>query len=301
VVLLTGASSQIGIFAIPRLLAAGFRVLAVSRKGRPGGYPDFEQVLWLNEAEAIEASTDCQYLLSAGPMELAQKFLTGKQTRTNSAKPFKSVIIFSSSSVESKQQSANPAERDQIQVMLELESKLKLIVQDKNIKLVIFRPTLIYGCGLDANISRLAAWIRRFGFMPVNGGASGLRQPVHADDLAAVAITALQSNEVLPRVLSVSGGDTLSYADMVARIFVAMDKPVRLVSLPQWLFVFLLNITNIFKPGNGVNSEMVRRQLLDLVFDDSQARELLDYKPRSFDPHVEDFSLPVQFPKANQA
>ena len=48
-VLVTGASGQIGVFVIPRLLAAGFTVAAVSRKGKPAGYPAFEQVEWLTE------------------------------------------------------------------------------------------------------------------------------------------------------------------------------------------------------------------------------------------------------------
>jgi NAD(P)-dependent dehydrogenase (short-subunit alcohol dehydrogenase family) len=52
-VLLAGASSQIGIFAIPRLLRAGFRVLAVSRTGRPQLYPVIEQLEWLSEADAV--------------------------------------------------------------------------------------------------------------------------------------------------------------------------------------------------------------------------------------------------------
>ena len=107
-VLLTGASSQIGIFAIPRLVDAGFRVFAVNRKGKPEFMPNFETVEWLNEADALEATKDCQYLLSAGPLELALKFL-----RVNNK--INRVVAFSSSSVETKQESANPAERSQIQ------------------------------------------------------------------------------------------------------------------------------------------------------------------------------------------
>lgn len=290
-VLLLGASSQIGVFAIPRLLAAGFRVIAVSRKGRPGAYPEFEHVQWLSEADALKASKNCQYLLSAGPMDLAKKFLLhGRQ--------FKSVCIFSSSSVESKQQSANSAERNQIQGMLKLESELGLVSQDMDFKLVIFRPTLIYGCGLDTNISRLASWVNRFGFMPVNARATGLRQPVHADDLASVAVTALFTSRVLPLVLPVSGGETLSYSDMVARIFAAMEKPVRLLRLPEWFFVLLIKLAGVFRPGTGINGEMVRRQGHDLVFDDQQTRQLLDYSPRPFFPREEDFSLPVHIVKA---
>ncbi len=157
---------------------------------------------------------------------------------------------------------------------------------------MIFRPTLIYGCGLDTNISRLANWIDRLGFIPINGKAAGLRQPVHAEDLATVALTALHCNDDLPGVLNLTGGSTLSYSDMVEQVFAALGKPARLLRLPQWLFVLLANFVSTFKPAGGINSEMVRRQQLDLVFDDRQARELLNYKPRAFAPVRQDFHLP---------
>jgi nucleoside-diphosphate-sugar epimerase len=206
--------------------------------------------------------------------------------------------VFSSSSVESKQDSDDPAERNQVREMLKLESELQILSKDMGFKLVIFRPTLIYGCGLDTNISRLASWIGRFGFIPVNGRARGLRQPVHADDLAAVAVAALFTNTALPPILAVSGGDTLSYSDMVARIFITLEKPVRLLRLPEWLFVLLVRLASIFKSARGLNSEMVRRQQVDLVFDDHQARNLLDYRPRPFSPGKNDFCMPGNFTQA---
>jgi nucleoside-diphosphate-sugar epimerase len=248
-------------------------------------YDGNERVEWLNEHQATEVAQHCRYLLSAGPLDLARQFLLAGET-------FERVVVFSSSSVETKQASGHPAERKQIQDMLSLESELGYVAEGKNLKLVIFRPTLIYGCGLDTNISRLANWIKRFGFMPVNGAATGLRQPVHADDLAAAALTALLCREDLPRVLNLCGGDTLTYADMVSRIFSAMDKPVRLLHLPQWLFVLVVNIIKVIRPGAGLHGEMVRRQCLDLVFDDRQARSLLGYKPRSFQPVAADFLPP---------
>ncbi len=302
-VLLLGASSQIGVFAIPQLLLAGFRVLAVNRKGKPEGFPDFEQVEWLNETEALQAAESCKYLLSAGPLELAKKCLTTSKNHTRhpgldpgsilkpriskdqngfrvkpgktnplaspdttpvppgtapvtpdttpvppgtapvtpglTRGPFQTAVIFSSSSVETKKKSANPTEKTQIQDILILESNIQRLAKSSGLKLVIFRPTLIYGCGLDTNISRLANWIDRYGFMPVNGKAAGLRQPVHANDLASVAITAMLSEDALPQVMFLTGGDTLSYSDMVKKIFIAMKKPTRLISLPEWLFVLL--------------------------------------------------------------
>ena len=284
-VLLIGASSQIGVFAIPRLVQAGFHVLAISRKGKPRGYPSFDSVEWLSGIKSVTRAVKYQYLLSAGPMEVAYDFLsTGG--RLNAA------VVFSSSSVESKRDSDHPVERNQMQGMLTLESDIQQVAESGDTKLVILRPTLIYGCGLDTNISRLAKWILRFGFMPVNGKAGGLRQPVHADDLASVAVSAMISDKTLPAVMTLTGGETLSYSDMVARVFTALGKPVRLLRLPEWLFVFLIDLANRFKIDSGINPEMVRRQELDLVFEDKQAHDFLDYDPRSFNPDKDDFSLP---------
>jgi len=284
-VLLTGASSQIGVFAIPRLVAAGFRVIAVSRKGRPAHFPDFEQVQWATAAIACDDARSCRYLLSAGPLDLAKRFLLACDY-------LEQAIVFSSTSVASKQASGNAAERAQIRNMQLLESELQSIAGSRGLRLSIFRPTLIYGCGMDTNISLLARWIRRFGFMPVNGEASGLRQPVHADDLAQVAVGALGSHKDLPRVMNLCGGETLSYAEMVSRIFAATGKPARLLHLPERLFVAVVNIAGLVGSGSGLNGEMVRRQQRDLVFDDREARELLAYDPRPFRPSLTDFSFP---------
>jgi len=284
-VLFPGASSQIGVFAIPRLIAAGFNVIAISRKGRPGHFPVDERVRWINPDEAPMAAGNCRYLLSAGPLELARKLMLACDR-------LESAVVFSSSSVETKQTSGNPAERSLIGNMQTRESELCSISENRGSKLVIFRPTLVYGCGMDTNISRLARWIERFGFIPVNTRATGLRQPVHADDLAEVAVRALQSRQDLPRMLNLCGGETLSYADMAGRIFSALGKPVRLLRLPEWLFAAAVNAAGAIRPGSGLNGEMVRRQRFDLVFDDRPARDLLGYDPRPFRPSAADFALP---------
>lgn len=296
-VLLLGASSQIGVFVIPQLVLTGFQVLAVNRNGKPEGYPAFEQVSWLSEAEALGFVNSCDHLLSTGPLELAKNFLTAPVTPNSETpgltrSPFKSVVIFSSSSVESKLDSNDPNERNQIKSMLGLESELQLLAKERRIKLVIFRPTLIYGCGLDTNISRLAQWVSRFGFVPVNGNAAGLRQPVHAEDLASVAVSALLKTEPLPQIMTLAGGETLSYLEMVTRIFTAMEKPPRLLCLPQWIFTSVVWLAGIFGMIKGTNTEMVKRQKIDLTFDDQNARECVDYSPRKFTPGKKDFLLP---------
>jgi len=312
-VLVTGASSQIGVFAIPRLLDAGFHVVAVSRQTQPAYLPKSEQLQWLTFDQAMEAqaiagaqaeagaqtgvqvqvhastpanvSKACNYLLSAGPMSLAVQALCASNL-------FKQVVIFSSSSVLSKRNSSNPAEKQMIENMRAQEAELETLASQQNLKMVIFRPTLIYGCGLDENISRLAGLIKRYGVMPVNGKASGLRQPVHADDLAQVALNALVHKQELPAKLLLTGGSTISYTDMVKEIFEAFKKPVRILHVPQWLLVAAISILKLLGLAGGVSVVMVKRQMQDLEFDNSQARRLLNFQPRPFKPTRKDFELP---------
>ena len=44
----------------------------------------------------------------------------------------------------------------------------------------VLRPTMIYDEGRDANVTRLATLIEKFGFMPLAGSGAGQSQPVHA-------------------------------------------------------------------------------------------------------------------------
>jgi nucleoside-diphosphate-sugar epimerase len=284
-VLLAGAGSQIGVFAMPRLLEAGFEVLAISRSGPPRGVPALNGVRWVTEAEAIRRAADCRHLLSAGPLDLALRLC-------KAVPGLQRAVVFSSTSVASKRHSRDRKERELAAHMLDLEAQLLSGAEGHGLDVSILRPTLVYGCGLDANISRLAGWIRRFGFAPVAATASGLRQPVHADDLASVAVRALTVEQGLPGLMTVAGGETLAYEEMVRRIFQALEKPERLLYLPGWLFASLAGVAALARPGGGVNAEMVRRQADDLVFDDSEARTLLGHDPRPFRPSVSDFSMP---------
>ena len=284
-IIVTGASSQIGVFVIPRLLARGFKVTAVSRRGKPERFPDFDQVSWLPPDTALQQSGKCTHLLSCGPMALAKQFMSAVPS-------LQSIVVFSSSSIDTKQDSPDLKEKKLILELSKLEADLKSMLSDSTQTMVILRPTLIYGCGVDANISRLAALIRKFGVMPLNGAATGLRQPVHADDLARTAVNALLSTSSPSKVMVLTGNSTLTYSDMVSQIFKALDKPVRKISLFEWqykLIVRALKLTGAFK---DLNVAMISRQNVDLVFDDSEARRHLDHQPRNFNLLMSDLRYP---------
>jgi nucleoside-diphosphate-sugar epimerase len=229
-------------------------------------------------------------LISCGPVEVATKAIA-------QCPRLERVVAFSTSSVFSKATSPDGSENRQIADILARETQLQALCLESGLALVVFRPTLIYGCGLDRNISLLASWIRRMGWLPLAGKASGLRQPVHADDLAGLAVNALMADKPVNLDSPACGGSTLSYRQMAELIFDALDKPRRIFNLPPHLMGALVSLARLLPHLRGVNRQMVHRQNIDLVFDDSVLKECLEYEPRSFRPSAGDFSIPPELEK----
>lgn len=287
----TGASSQLGVFLLPRLRAAGFRVMAVSRSAPRQGLAPAEGVNWLHpDVFLSNGGPDCLtatpvHLVSCGPLALAQEFVLRLHT-------LQRVVAFSSSSVQSKAQSPDRAESRRMATMAEEEKSLADVCSERGLPLLLLRPTLIYGCGLDRNVSLLASLARRTGVIPVASEADGLRQPVHADDLADLAVRALAADAPVAMTSEACGGGTLTYRDMVQRVAAAVPRGVRLVTLPVGLLSAGVWLVSTLPGWRGLSTEMVRRQNRDLVFDDSGLRRVLGWSPRPFEPTAADFEVP---------
>ena len=274
-ILVLGATSLVGRFALPRLAAAGFEVLAVSRapKGEPARvrwvegdltHPDLE----LPPAEAA---------LSLSPIWLLPSALPALQRAG-----VKRLIAFSSTSAVTKAESAEPEEQVVVRRLLDGEAALRAFADAHGVAWTVFRPTLIYAEGQDANVSRLARLIGRWGVFPLAGEGRGRRQPVHADDLATACLQALHRPETYGRVYDLPGGETLTYRAMLVRIFHGMGRRPRILNIPPRLWSLGLRLAGPLLPG--VNAAMGARMDADLVFDGSEAARDFGWTPRPFRP-----------------
>ena len=297
--LLFGASGQIGHRVLVRLLAAGWRVTALSRQPQPeqpgvawrqAGLPD------AGPGEGFDA------ILSCGPLDLFSQWYAA--TPTGQAR----VVAFGSTSVHVKGDSSDPHERDLARRLREAEARLAQAAAARGAAGALLRPTLVYGAGMDRNLSRIAALARRWRGFVLPHDARGLRQPVHVDDLADAALAALaMSGAETPvgaaaaagpdgtglRAYDLPGGETLGYREMVARVLAVQRPPSRLWRLPGPLFdlaAALARMLGVHDAGAAVLARM--RQ--DLVFDDGAARRALGYAPRPFRPDSAMFEPPLQ-------
>jgi len=287
-VLVLGASGAIGQFLLPRLTDAGHEVLAASRRARAarplaGPMADATAgVCWSVLDLHADGRTAAQWpghadaVLSAGPLDLAWRWLQSSPLRPPR------VIAFGSTSVHSKRDSVDPAERAVAARLQAAERGLSEWASQIGSALTVLRPTLVYGAGLDRSLSRLAALGARLGWVPIPTRANGLRQPVHADDLAAAAVAALHLPHTPHAGYDLPGGETLSYRDMVARVLDCLQPRPRLIDVPLPLLRAGLGVAHLAGRLRDAHTAILLRTRTDLVFDAAPALADLDYRPRMF-------------------
>ena len=142
------------------------------------------------------------------------------------------LVALSTASVTYAAGSSDSAERARSEEVRRAEEDVGRLCRERGIAWTILRPTLIYDPGRDRNVSAIAAVARRFGFVPVAWPATGRRQPIHADDVAQAMVAALDAPGAADAILGLPGGETLTYRDMVRRIFQSLGRRPVLLYLP---------------------------------------------------------------------
>lgn len=273
--LVIGGTGLVGGYIVEHLIRRGERPSAVSRseQAKPGIdwlRADLEQPDTLNfPGFTIIYCTADAILLADAVSRLFNPSL-------------RRIVAFSSTSVNTKQDSEVAAERDTIRKLADAERKIAVESEQHGVEWTILRPTLIYAEGRDTNITPLSRLIRRFGFMPLVDGAPGLRQPVHAEDLALAAIVAASNPAAANKTYALPGGETLTYNEMIGRVFDGMGMPRRTISVPAFLWRAGFALAKPLFPS--ANVAMGTRMVKDMVFDSTPAVRDLGWKPRNFNP-----------------
>jgi len=271
-----GATSLVGRPLRRQLGAAGARVVACSRNP-PTDSSDAHLVWQRSGADLPEALRVSDWIAACPVWATAAAFdwlvATGLER----------LVALSSTSLISKRASPDAAERALADRLAEAEAELTGLAARAGTRLVILRPTMIYDGHRDGNVAAIAAWVRRWGWFPLCGAARGLRQPVHADDVATACRAALGHPAPLP-AYTLSGGEPLPFGDLVRRTCEAHGLPPRVVHLPGWAWRPLAGAGRCLGLAAGATAGMAARMNEDLVFDHSAATADLGFRPRPFSP-----------------
>jgi hypothetical protein len=188
--------------------------------------------------------------ISFGPIWLLAPFLEQLALKhPERLQGLRGVIACSSSSAITKRFATNRFDRELVALLTTAEDQLIATCRRLEQPCRILRPTLIYGrvgSYADGNLSRLIALMRRLPLLPLPAHTE-LPQPIHASQLAAVAIELARQfstsgwDSQLPQRIALGGDSELSYAAMLRALQHSLPQTdparrCRVLSLPTRLF-----------------------------------------------------------------
>ena len=114
---------------------------------------------------------------------------------------------------------------------------------------VVLRPAMVYGAGAPGNIARLAGFVRK-GFAPLVAGGRNRKSLVHADDLAAAVLAAVdRAREVNGGVFNVASEPAPSMREVGDALAVGLGRSVTWVPVPKFAWNAGAALGHLFAGG----------------------------------------------------
>ena len=277
-VVVLGAGNMIAGFLMPRLMAAGHETLALAR--RPVAVPERVGFARVDlEAPGGWRVPAGAAVVSVLPLALLAEILPCLAGA-------RSVIAVGSTSLFSKRDSDEARDRATAAKLARAEAALADWGRAAAVPVTVLRPTLVYDGVGDRNVARMIRLVRRIRVLPIARPSSGLRQPIHAADVAGALLGALDNPRAAGRSFNIAGGEVLTYRAMAERVFRSQGLAPRFVSLPvPWLRLAFGTAARLgLVRETGFGSAVFARMNQDLVFDVAEGLEILGYAPRPFAP-----------------
>ena len=152
----------------------------------------------------------------------------------------------------------------------EAEIELARLAEGQGMEVVTIRPPLVYGPGAKANFLALMRWVHKGYPMPfarVDNRRSLIAVHNLVDLVRVCCVHPLAANETF----MAADEHDISTAELITRVGLALDRPVRLIPVPPKLLLALATAA-------GRRAE-ARKLLGNLQIDARRTRERLDWQP----------------------
>lgn len=157
----------------------------------------------------------------------------------------------------------------------------------KGVPAFILRPTLVFGGRWNRNINAIKRVLARSPFRPRLPFAVGLRNPIHADDLAEWIMRVLGSSSKLDTELAVveyPGGEPISFDTLLARCADSVDCPVRTLRVNHLALRCITFALRRLPTFAEIPKDFVDRLAQDFTFTDTRASLAASVEKRRFRP-----------------
>jgi nucleoside-diphosphate-sugar epimerase len=155
----------------------------------------------------------------------------------------------------------------------------------------VLRPTMVFGRGLDLNITRLIATMRRSRVPLVVGSGSQLVQPLHVDDLCdLVARHRLQTSGGL---YAVGGAEALPLRELVATLAEVLGLRLPVVEIPHGAIELAVR----FAPLIRLRPDQLKRLCEPKLADNAPVAETFGWNPEPLGLRLEQAVAQMMAPR----
>lgn len=276
-----GASGAVGRCLLARFVDREQPVRACSRSPDAADLPRAPDTIHWRHLDLWQDRGHCaaRNIVSAGPLSGLVEWLERVESPV-----LAQVVALGSMSIESKRDASDPGERALAQQLAAAELRLFALAEQRGFAATVLRPTLIWGMGRDRSLSPLFRAARRLRLLPLPSAPGGLRQPVHADDVAGACLHVLDHPQDAQPVIEVGGGERITVREMWRRVIRAAGALPIALPLPAYRRLAALPV-----PGADALAQALSRWHQDQIADRDAAPRQLGQAPRGFDPSAADF------------
>ena len=276
-----GGRNDVAEYLVPRLSGLARAVLVLSRAGERTLFCRSAAVLHLEYLDKVP-DDDLPLLedvICTIPIWHLSKY-EGALLRCG----VRRLVAFSSTSITTKSDSMDQKEKDVVRRLQEGERWLESFARSNDVACLIVRPTIIYGGHFNRSIRLVQNMIRTLGVFPFHIPENGTRQPIHADDLAQMAVGWINSKVTGVEMVSVAGRDVLSNRSLMELLFRSVGRKLRMLPVRARHVRMLLQYGSWMFRGLLPSPAAIDRLAVDLGQSNDEAIEKFDFAARSFTP-----------------
>ena len=160
------------------------------------------------------------------------------------------------------------------------KAKAEALVADSGLDWTILKPSVQFGEG-DGFFNIIAGLVRLSpGVVPLAGGGTARFQPIHSDDVAAVAVRALADPTTVGGSFELGGPRYWTYREITREISTALGKRRLLVPLPVPLISLVAGSAELVHLPFPVATDQLRQLRLDNIGPLDLVRERFGFEPR---------------------
>ena len=152
----------------------------------------------------------------------------------------------------------------------EAEQSLQRVAKETGLEVVIVRPPLVYGAGVKGNFAQMLSVLMRGIPLPF-ASVCNQRDLVYVENLVHALIVCATHPAAAGQTYIVSDGESVSTPNLLRRLAVALQMPVRIFPFPQVLLSQFARMVG--------KSAQVERLLGSLQVDSGKIRRELGWLP----------------------